>query len=447
MAAGGPNIPPPSRNQVEAVVAAAPGAPTHVLLNDEEAEHLPGCNFSVRKDALLRIGGFHADFTTAGDDVDICWRLRTAGGSLHFVPSAMVWHHRRFTVRGYLRQQSGYGTAEALLMKHHPSRFGPLGGARWRGAIYGDGLGLRDPTEGSIYHGPFGFAPFQAIYPQGMVAWWERFTGVLWIALAIVALMLRCPSAAAILFAASAAAAWLRTQQNSDAATQRTVSDKLLLWLLCWLQPIVREWSRLKGMLRLHARPSWHPSLPEIIIPARPLKGSFRATVQSFWSNDGVGREQWLESFRHLLGERKIPFREDDGWRRFDLETNPNAILSWAFLTVTEYHGGTRQLTRVAVVPRFNKMKLLWLACVMISLAFLIMLGNTLWRLNLPVEMFWGGALASALLFFTWPLVGCINLTQQAAGRVGLKRIEKGDEDRTNPTSPLAAGKDSCQSV
>ena len=447
VAAGGPNIPPPPRNTIEAVVAAAPGAPTHVLLNDEEAEHLPGCNFSVRKDSLRRIGGFHADFTTAGDDVDICWRLRAAKGKLRFVPSAMVWHHRRFTVRGYLRQQSGYGAAEALLMKHHPSRFGPLGGARWRGAIYGDGLGLHDPAEGSIYHGPFGFAPFQAIYPQGIAAWWDLFTGVLWIAFAVFALVVRSPSIALLLLAASAWLAWLRANQNSSAAMPRGSLERLLLWILCWVQPVVREWSRLKGMLRLHARPSWHPSLPEINIPSRPLKASVRRSVLSFWSGEGVGREQWLAALRQLLAEKQIPFREDDGWRRFDVELWPRAIVSWAFVSVTEYHGGRRQLTRVALIQRFSRMKLIWLACMFSGLVFLMMKVAVHWHVPLFGWSICVIALGSLLFFATWPLVGCVNLIHQAAGRIGLKRLEKTDPDRAHPTSPLAAAKDSCHTV
>ena len=423
VAAGGPNIPPPARNMIEAVVAAAPGAPTHVLLNDEEAEHLPGCNFSVRKDALERIGGFHDEFTTAGDDVDICWRLRAAKGKLRFVPSAMVWHHRRTTVRGYLRQQSGYGTAEARLMKHHPSRFGPLGGARWRGAIYGDGLGLRDPSEGSVFHGPFGFAPFQAIYPQGIMAWWDLFTGVLWIALAIIALMLRSPMIAATLFAASAWAAWLRTKQNAPAAASRASSARLALWLLCWLQPIVREWARLREMVRLRSRPSWHPSPPEIIIPARPHKASIRRSVQSFWSSDGIGRDQWLASFQKLLAEKKISFRQDDGWRRLDVELSPNGIVSLAFLSVTEYHGGDRLLTRVAVVQRINAAKMVLLLGVMTGLAFAVANAAAHWHAPQYAWAFGAGALAALLFFLTWPVVGCINLVHQAAERIGLKRL------------------------
>ena len=39
---GGPNVSPPAENWVQACVAAAPGGPSHVLLTDTVAEHIPG---------------------------------------------------------------------------------------------------------------------------------------------------------------------------------------------------------------------------------------------------------------------------------------------------------------------------------------------------------------------------------------------------------------------
>lgn len=445
VAAGGPNIPPAPRNSMETLVASSPGAPTHVLLNDEEAEHLPGCNLCIRKSALLGIGGFHPDFTTAGDDVDICWRLREAGGRLRFVPGAMVWHHRRFTARAYLRQQTGYGKAEALLMKHHPDRFGPLGGARWRGAIYGDGLGIHDPTEGSIYHGPFGFAPFQAIYPQGITVWWDAFSGVLWIALALLAIVCGLPNVALILIAWSIWAARVRMDHQAHTVRRLSLTDQFRLWGLCWIQPIAREWARLRGMLRLNSRPSWHPSLPEIIIPKKPNKTSLLRSTQAFWSEHGMGRADWLTAMRQILGEKNIPFREDDGWRRFDIEMRPTALLSWAFLTVTEYHGGNRALTRVAVVTRFRKAALLGLMLAYTAVYFGLSFGLGRFGLDSGLGILTAIGLHMTLTFFM-PLVGCINLVHQAAELAGLSRL-KDPQSAHLTTSTLAAEGDSCQTA
>ncbi len=161
-AAGGPNLPPKARSIEEAIISAAPGAPSHVLLDDTRAEHLPGCNIAVRREAFEKIGGFNPVFHTAGDDVDFCWRLRDAGYELGFVPGAFVWHHRRPSIFGYLKQQIGYGQAERILLTIHPNRFLKNGEARWDGFVYAGGV-IRVGNDSLIYHGPMGKAGYQSI--------------------------------------------------------------------------------------------------------------------------------------------------------------------------------------------------------------------------------------------------------------------------------------------
>src|ERR1051325_11505821 len=77
----------------------APGGPTHVLLDDRIAEHVPGCNMAFRRDALLAIGGFNPIYLRAGDDVDVCWRLQALGWKIGFAAAALVWHHHRSSVK------------------------------------------------------------------------------------------------------------------------------------------------------------------------------------------------------------------------------------------------------------------------------------------------------------------------------------------------------------
>ena len=122
-AVGGPNLPPPDNSMVANCVAVSPGAPAHVLLDDEVAEHIPGCNMAFRREALEAIDGFDPLFRAAGDDVDVCWRLQNKGYKIGFSAAAVVWHFRRNTVRDYVKQQEGYGKAEALLYFKHPTRF------------------------------------------------------------------------------------------------------------------------------------------------------------------------------------------------------------------------------------------------------------------------------------------------------------------------------------
>ena len=372
-AAGGPNIPPAPRNRIERVVAAAPGSPAHVLLDDTEAEHLPGCNLAIRKEALQQVGGFQDEFRTAGDDVDICWRLRETGRRLVFVPGAMVWHHRRFSIRAYLTQQHGYGRAEALLMKKHPERFGFLGGARWRGGIYGDQNPADHPVEGSIFHGPYGLGAFQVIYASSSFRWWEWLTGVLWPALLVLALVCHQPWLALAVLGFACWAAWQVSARNAAASGIHGVANRLLLWWLSFLQPMVREWARLWGMLKLQARPSRHPLLPDIIPPVKPHKVTFSLGTLRFWSENGMGREQWLHEMRKAFRAAHVIFREDDGWRWFDLETWPWAEVSRAFLSVTEFHAKGRCLTRVRLLLRIRRSLgwhlILWLIVAAILMA------------------------------------------------------------------------------
>src|SRR5262249_23614085 len=90
---GGPNLAWPNDGFIAQCVDHAPGNPTHVLLTDSEAEHLPGCNMAFRKACLAAAGGFDPQFRIAGDDVDLCWRLQERGMTLGFHPAAVVWHH------------------------------------------------------------------------------------------------------------------------------------------------------------------------------------------------------------------------------------------------------------------------------------------------------------------------------------------------------------------
>src|SRR5256885_7414525 len=84
VAVGGPNLPPPDDGWMADAVANGPGGPNPVLLSDRVAEHIPGCNMACPSEALDTIGGFDSVFGTAGDDVDVCWRLRDRGGVIGY---------------------------------------------------------------------------------------------------------------------------------------------------------------------------------------------------------------------------------------------------------------------------------------------------------------------------------------------------------------------------
>lgn len=163
VAVGGPNLPPPGDGLIAEAVANSPGGPMQVLLSDREAEHIPGCNMAFRTDALRELGGFDPQFRTAGDDVDVCWRIQQASWKVGFHPAALVWHHRRKTIRTYWKQQTGYGKAEAMLQRKWPEKYNVAGHVVWSGRVYGRGLQQPLGSVQRVYHGVWGLAPFQSI--------------------------------------------------------------------------------------------------------------------------------------------------------------------------------------------------------------------------------------------------------------------------------------------
>ncbi len=162
---GGPNVPPSADGVGAQQVARAPGGPVHVLLSDDRAEHVPGCNMAFWKDVIEEVGGFDPVYTAAGDDVDFCWKVLDRGFEIGFHPAALVWHHRRSSMRAYFRQQRGYGRAESLVANRHPDRFTNIGTARWRGRIY-DSLAPTAPRQ-RIYRGLYGAGAYQSLYGGG----------------------------------------------------------------------------------------------------------------------------------------------------------------------------------------------------------------------------------------------------------------------------------------
>ncbi|TLZ45438.1 MAG: glycosyltransferase [Methanobacteriota archaeon] len=265
VAVGGPNLAPPSDGWRADAVSNAPGGPNAVLLSDTTAEHIPGCNMAFRKDALVAIGGFDPRFRVAGDDVDLCWRLRDRGGVIAYAPAAVVWHHRRSSIRRYWKQQVGYGKAEALLEAKWPWRYNSLGQLSWFGRIYGRGRSLDfSSVGGRIYQGVWGTAPFQSLYQARNSRWslalmpeWYLGVGLLallgvlsigwwgW-ALFVPALFV---AIGLPLAQASMSAARARLPPDRSASRARRVRFRSVVLLLHLLQPLARLSGRLRGGL------------------------------------------------------------------------------------------------------------------------------------------------------------------------------------------------------
>ena len=363
---GGPNLPPPGDGLVAESVANAPGGPIHVLLSDQEAEHIPGCNMAFRRDALLAIGGFDPQFRTAGDDVDICWRLRERGGTLGFQPGAVVWHHRRNSVRAYWKQQVGYGRAEALLERKWPEKYNSAGHVSWAGRLYGLGLTHAIPwRRPRLYQGSWGGALFQSLYrpAPGILAALplmpEWYLAILTLALLsalgsewsplLVALPLLGLAVAAVLVQAGASAARARFREGNR-SPRAAVKFYGLTALLYLLQPA----ARLRGRLE-HGLTPWR------------RRGASGVGI-SWWWTGNIWRERGRTAAEHLadvsqaLRRAGAVVRAGGDFDRWDLEVRLGALGATRLLMTTEEHGAGRQLLRFRTFPRVSPVWVILLA-------------------------------------------------------------------------------------
>jgi len=346
-AVGGPNIPPPSDAWTARCVAASPGGPSHVMLDDRLAEHVPGCNMAFRRDVLLGLGGFDAQFRQAGDDVDVCWRLLDAGHRIGFAAAAQVWHHRRSTVRAYLKQQKGYGRSEAMLLYKHPGRFNRLGASRWRGVIYGEGAVGLTTLAPVIYHGRGGGAPFQAIYARNEYGLRTYPTLLEWHAITIAVAVLGF--AWAPLWALAAAMALTSSVCAASTALTTPLAGNAPWWCrplvlaLHLAQPVVRAWHRYAYRLAAKRLPAVDAA--DVAVPR--LKRAERGGRDAHWpSRTGVGREQFLSAFDAEAVAAGWPVVHADEWADWDRRLSGDRWHSLLLWTATEELGGLKRFTR-----------------------------------------------------------------------------------------------------
>jgi GT2 family glycosyltransferase len=349
---GGPNIAPPGDGAIADCVANAPGGPVHVLLSDCVAEHIPGCNMAYRRDKLLEIGGFDHRFRVAGDDVDVCWRLQERGWTIGFAPTAVVWHHRRGSLRGYLKQQKGYAKAEALLAEKWPAKYNSAGHLTWHGRLYGKGV-VKTLLKPRIYHGTWGTAPFQKLYEPNpgslaslplMPEWYFVLfslavltaLGVFWPPLRWTLVPLAAGLAISLVQVVRAAAA--ASFPSTGNSRTRRLALKVTVAVLHLVQPIARLAGRIQHGLG--------PSIWRDFVPVFPC-----STRRSLWSAEWQAPEARLAEIEQILrkfGAVVIPAGDFEPW---DL-TVRGGLGSVRTIAATEEHGGGKQLIRLRSWPK-----------------------------------------------------------------------------------------------
>ena len=359
---GGPNIAPPGDGPIADCVANAPGGPIHVLLTDQVAEHIPGCNMAFRKDRLQAVGGFDPRFRAAGDDVDVCWRLQERGWTLGFIPAALVWHHRRNSVRTYWKQQQGYGKAEALLEAKWPQRYNTLGHFSWAGRMYGKGLAeaIR-PHAGRIYWGPWGSALFQSMYEPApsliaslplMPEWWLvvvllaalSVLGLFWSPLLVAALLLLIALAAPLVQAA------INTAHASFPSEPTTWTKRLSLRLLTFVLHLMQPAARLQGRLRFGLTPWRRRGWSGLSVP--------RAQSTAVWNEHWRPAGARLEAIESRLQDAGTITRRGGDFDDWDIHVRGGLFAAARLLLAIEEHGSGHQLVRFRHWPAWSSLTL-----------------------------------------------------------------------------------------
>jgi cellulose synthase/poly-beta-1,6-N-acetylglucosamine synthase-like glycosyltransferase len=311
---GGPNLTPASDGLVAQYIALCPGNPTHVLKDNTRAEHVAGVNMAFRREALLGLGGFDPVHRTAGDDVDICWRFEDAGMELAFAPAAIVWHHRRPSIRTYLRQQAGYGVAENQLERKHPERFNIAGYIRWQGRVYQAPRKTTSMLRPFIYHGRLGGALFQTLYQKdpsyfldgpNMIQW-----HAIWIALAASApflswwlLVVGLGMLAVSLWMAFLAG--LATELPMRLTRGEALRKTLVIGALHFVHPMVRWWGRARARLG-HVRFRGFLRVLAWLRPDRVLREGLarlegRRQLRRYWGDVAVRRPAVIAEIQRAL--------------------------------------------------------------------------------------------------------------------------------------------------
>lgn len=372
-AVGGPNLTPEADGYIAQSIARAPGGPTHVLLTDRTAEHIPGCNMAFRREVLAEIGGFDDQFRSAGDDVDICWRILESGRQIGFSPAAQVWHHRRPSIGAFWKQQEGYGKAEALLHRKWPQKFESVSHARWEGRVYVAGMNIPPGFAPVVYYGIWGEAPYQGLEGRPISNWqflplrpdWYvvnavlatvSLFGIAWYPL-LAALPLLAFSIIYPFLHVFAEVRHVRFNQTPMSPWQRRRLEVLIVFLNA-VQPFARLWGRLR-----HGLTPWRQRVRiGFVWPKRRETANFETT----WI-DPHARLEDVESRLRATGALVSRGGASDRW---DFELLAGIWATTRILMAAEDQGSGTQYVRFAVWPRVRNTGVI-LAAVLAGLAIM----------------------------------------------------------------------------
>lgn len=126
LALGGPGMLPPRASWKErlfdAVLCTPLGSGSYTYrVRKESPRHVddyPSMNLLVRRDIFLKLGGFGSAYWP-GEDSKLAEKLGVQEGAhILYHPEIAVYHHRRDSLRGHLRQHANYGKMRGTFAAH-----------------------------------------------------------------------------------------------------------------------------------------------------------------------------------------------------------------------------------------------------------------------------------------------------------------------------------------
>jgi hypothetical protein len=250
-------------------------------------------------------------------------------------------------VRSYLRQQRGYGKAEALLERKHPDKYSAVGHVDWAGRLYGNGAAQhRGGWRWRVYYGGWGTAFYQSLYGprrgllESLPLMPEWYLAIMMLGLLSVAGALWRPLLLAVPLVAVAIGALL-VDAGLGATRARfpnregRLKRRLLTALLYLLQPL----ARLEGRIR-HGLTPWRRRGP--LAFGLPVTRNY-----AFWSEDWQSTEERVRTLSAALRGGGSVVRSGGDWDSWDLALRAGLLGGARLRLGIEEHGAGRQLVRV----------------------------------------------------------------------------------------------------
>ena len=97
--------------------------------------YVPSAMWLCRTAAMLSVSSFDESLRS-GEDVDLVWRLNTAGWTCRYQPQAVCTHTPRATLQQFMHQRMSYGESAARLAQRHRGKLSPVKLNAWQASTW-----------------------------------------------------------------------------------------------------------------------------------------------------------------------------------------------------------------------------------------------------------------------------------------------------------------------